>query len=171
MKDEKKLSPKELTADTFQRQKGTFERAYRTFVRKTKTGFEETLLELWTQLVGLNHPFWFDADGDMAKFTFANGRSFHLCTSTRRFHRPKKTGKPLSVTIVMGGFKEEYDDPEDQLIPCDAARKIDCCYFGMAEDEVDLAMFYIEQMVSRKDKKNNFTMSQETRIVSRSERR
>lgn len=171
MKDEKRFSSKQLAADAFLRRKAESERAYRTFVRKTKTGLEETLQELWTQLVGLNHPFWFDADEDMAKFTFTNGRSFHLCSSTRRFHRPKKTGKPRSVTIVMGGFKEDYDDPEDQLIPCDAARKIDCCYFGMAEDEADLAMFFIEQMVSHKDTKNSSKMLQKTRIVSRSRRR
>lgn len=126
-----------------------YEKAYRRFVRSSRTGIDETLLELWNRIIDTKIPFYFDADDDLAKFTFEGRRGFHIATSTRRFHRPKKTGKPLSVTIIMGGFKEEYDDPEDQLIPCDKARTIDCCYFGMGEDEVDLAMFFIEQLLGR----------------------
>lgn len=155
-----------LTPKIFQQQKSEFERAFRRFVQSADTGLDATLFELWNRGLQLRKPFWFDADADMAKFTFPNGRSFHICTSTRRFHRPKKTGKLQSVTIVMGGFKDDYNDPEDQLIPCDKARKFDCCYFGMAEDEVDLAIFFIEQMVKFP---GNLTKVQEkAKIVSRS---
>lgn len=130
-----------------------FHQAFRTFVRTADTGLDHTLLELWDSIERLKKHFSFTADADMAIFTFSNGHRFHICTNTRRFHRPKKTGKLESVTIMMGGFKEDYDDPENQLMPCDAKRTIDCCYFGMAEDEADLAMFYIEQLVNHRNTK------------------
>lgn len=123
--------------------------AFRRFVHNSETEMDDTLQELWNRIVDTREPFYFDADSDMAKFTFERGRGFHIATSTRRFHRPRKTHKPDSVTIIMGGFKDEYDDPEGQLIPCDKARTIDCCYFGMGEEEVELAMFFIQQLMDR----------------------
>lgn len=125
---------------------------FKQFVRTSNTGLVDTLLDLWQQLVALGVPFEFSADNDMAKFTFPSGRGFHIATSTKRFHRPKKTRKLHSVTIIMGGFKEDYDDPEDLLIPCNRAGKIDCCYFGMGEEEADLAMFFIEQLARSRGK-------------------
>ncbi len=146
------------------------DRAFRAFIRSADTGLDETLLELWRLVRALRKPFLIDADADMAKFTFENGRGFHICTSTGRFHRPAKTGKKESVTIMIGGFKREFDDPEDQLIPCDAAQRINCCYFGMAEDEVDLAMFFIEQLAGRKDHKKPSRGSADVHITPRRKR-
>ena len=123
------------------------EQRYRAFIRTAKSGLDATLLDLWKRVGNLKVPFSLDADDDMAKFSFENARSFHICTNTRRFHRPTRTGKHPSVTVMLGGFKNEFNDPEGQLIPCDAAGRIDCCYFGMAEEESELALFYIEQLV------------------------
>ncbi len=156
----------QLDRKTFAAHRNEFERAYRNFVRASRTGLEETLLALWDRIIDLHMPFWFDADADMAKFTFENARSAHICTSTRRFHRPKKTGKPISVTIVLGGFNDEYDDPEDQLIPCDQARKIDCCYFGMGEEEVDLTIYFFRQLIQKPAKKSS-SLQQKVKIIPR----
>lgn len=145
-----------------------YERMFGKFIKSSRTGLDSTLWALWNRIVDLRAPFLFDADADMAKFTFLNGRSVHLCTSTRRFHRPKKTGKPESVTVVVGGFRREYDDPEHQLIPCDGAGKIDCCYFGVAEEEEDLAIFFIEQLLQKEEKRKNLAGSyQKGKIASR----
>ena len=121
--------------------------AFQQFVKTSNTGLNLTLMDLWQRIVGLNVPFEFSADADMTKFRFPNGHGFHIATSTRRFHRPKKIGKQRSVTIILSGFKEDYDDPENLLFPCDRAGKIDCCYFGMGEEEAELAMFFVEQLV------------------------
>lgn len=45
------------------------------------------------------------------------------------------------------------NDPENQLIPCDRAGRIDCCYFGMAEEETELGLFFVKQLVKLKAKK------------------
>ena len=155
---------------TFRVRRTEFDRAFKAFIRSANTGLDATLLELWERVGKLQKPFVFDSDADMAKVTFENGRSFHVCTSSRRFHRPTKTGKPRSVTIMLGGFKRNFDDPEDQLIPCDAAQRVDCCYFGVAEDEEDLAMFFIEQMVGHGDKKKPLNVHAKAHITPRRKR-
>ena len=126
-----------------------YERQFRTFVRTSQSGLDDTLFDFWNSLTALPIPFEMVTDEDMAQFSFGFKKGFHITTNRRRFHRPKKTGKPRSVTIIMSGLKEEYEDPEDLLVPCDYARKIECCYFGMAEDEAELAMFFIQQMITR----------------------
>jgi hypothetical protein len=146
-------------------------RAFRVFAQQTEPERRETLQQLWTSVLELKQPFLLDADADMAKFTFLNGRSFHLCTSTRRFHRPKRTGKPQSITIVLSGFKGDYDDPENQLIPCDAAGTISCCYFGMAVDEAELALYYIKQLIGLSPARTSVPPIRKRRIVPRHRRR
>lgn len=126
---------------------------FQAFIRSSKTGLDDTLMKFWSEITGMREPFDLNVDADMAKFVFANGRGMHMCTSTRRFHRPKRTGKPVSVTIVLGAFKKEMNDPENQLIPCDRAGRIDCCYFGMAEEEKELGLFFVKQLVKLKAKK------------------
>ena len=140
---------------------------FRTFVKVSQSGIDQTLISLWERINDLKILFLFDADADMAKFTFHNGRSAYLCTSTRRFHRPGKTGKPRSVTVILGGFKTEYEDPENQLIPCDRAGKIDCCYFGMAEDEEDLTVFYIDQLAKKTRLRKNINLLKKSKISTR----
>lgn len=122
------------------------ERAFRAFVKVTDPELKYTLMDVWKGVRAIGKPFILSADEDMAKLSFENQRGFHVATSTKRFHRPKKTGKSPSATIILGGFKDEFDDPEDQLIPCDKARIIDCCYFGMGVDEAELALYFIDQL-------------------------
>ena len=157
----------ELTAESFQKHKTIFEKAFRAFVRAANTGLDETLSELWKRLLALDKPFWLDADLDMAKCTFLTGRGLHICTNPRRFHRPKKTGKVLSVTIYLGGHKREFDDPENQLTPCGTDDKLDCCYFGMGVDEADLALFYFEQLVTLKPLKKYHDLRRRSKISLR----
>lgn len=162
------LIEQNIDKKAFEKRLPNFEKTFKEFIRTSSTGIEGTLFEFWRRIVTLHIPFLLDADEDMAKFTFAHSSGFHICTSARRFHRPKMTGKPLSVTIMMGGFKEDYNDPENQLIPCDKARKISCCYFGMAEDEVDLAMFFLEQLMTRTvEQKKGRNIYKKARIAPR----
>ena len=144
-----------------------YERTYKAFVKTSDSGLDQTLLELWKRLAKLRTPFFFDADANMAKFTFTNVRGLHICTSTRRFHRPLKTGKRVSATIYLGGYKREFDDPENLLIPCGRNDQLDCSYFGMGEDEADLALFYAEQLVTLKPLKKGIDLITRSTIQPR----
>ncbi len=131
---------------------GRLAKKFQVFVRSSNTGLDDTLMKFWSEIAAMREPFDLDVDADMAKFVFANGRGMHISTSTRRFHRPKRTKKPTSVTIVLGAFKKEMNDPESQLIPCDRAGRIDCCYFGMSEEETELGLFFVKQLIKLKPK-------------------
>jgi len=161
------MIPDSIDRKEFQKNLPGYNQQFEGFLKTSQTPLHQTARSLWQGIAALQAPFFFDADADMAKFTFGNGRSVSLCTSVRRFHRPKKTGKPLSMTVILGGFRNEYDDPENQLVPCDQAGKIDCCYFGMGEDEEDLATFYIGQLIKIKPVRNNLNLVEKARISPR----
>jgi hypothetical protein len=123
------------------------EQEFRRFVKLAETSLQETLMQFWSAVAELKEPFDLAVDADMAKFVFPNGRGIHLCTDTRRFHRPKRTGKPVSVTVFLGAYRGEMDDPEGKLIPCDRAGRLRCCFFGMGEDEAELGLFFVKQLI------------------------
>ena len=161
------MIPDSIDTKEFQKNLPAYNQKFEGFLESSQTLLHQTARSLWQGIAALQAPFLFDADADMAKFTFGNGRSVSLCTSVRRFHRPKKTDKPLSVTVILGGFRNEYDDPENQLVPCDQAGKIDCCYFGMGEDEEDLATFYIGQLIRIRPVRKNLNLKEKARISPR----
>ncbi|MEK6566328.1 MAG: hypothetical protein AABZ41_06440 [Bacteroidota bacterium] len=55
-------------------------------------------------------------------------------------------------------------------MPCDQAGKIDCCYFGMGEDEENLATFYIGQLIRKKPVRKNLNLKEKARISPRRKR-
>jgi len=49
----------------------------------------------------------------------------------------------------------------------DRAGKIDCCYFGMAEDEEDLTVFYIDQLAKKTRLRKNINLLKKSKISTR----
>ncbi|MEK7669984.1 MAG: hypothetical protein AAB330_01960 [Bacteroidota bacterium] len=107
------MIPNSIDMKEFQKNLPGYNQQFEGFLKTSQTPLHQTARSLWQGIAALQAPFFFDADVDMAKFTFGNGRSMSLGTSVRRFHRPKKTGKLLSMTVILGGFRNEYDDPEN----------------------------------------------------------